>query len=200
MQDFRRFYVLMLYDSISQTFLNYNKGFVSEFTLKPKLFSVQSMAGIEEDEPEKYDYQTPVLCGDCKDHKNVNSYCRNCVVDLCDKCKARTLHKKHRVLPRTHPDVIRARKTKKSPCKRHPEKLCFTYCIKCKVPCCVICATNDHSGHSFSELDDAAKEAKKTIKSNIDGMETVLCSYQHQHEDIEDGISQYNQSFKRGWQ
>ena len=152
------------------------------------------MAGIEEDEYEKYDYQTPVLCGDCEGHKHVNSYCLNCAVNLCDKCKARSLHKKHRVLPRTHSEVIRSRKTKKSPCIRHPEKEYFTYCTKCKVPCCPICIIKDHSGHPFSDFEDAAKEARVAIESKIGNLETSLKSSEIQRQNIEDGISSYKKS------
>ena len=152
------------------------------------------MAGIEEDEYERYDYQTPVLCGDCEGHKNVNSYCLNCAVNLCDKCKGRSLHKKHRVLPRTHPDVIKSRKTKKSPCKQHPEKEYFTYCTKCKVPCCPICIIKDHSGHPFSDFEDAAKEARAAIESKIGNLKTSLHSSEIQRQNIEDGISSYKKS------
>ena len=155
------------------------------------------MAGIEDDEPEKYDYQAPILCGDCEGHKNVNSYCLNCVVNLCDKCKSRSLHKKHRVLPRTHPEVIRSRKTKKSPCKRHPEKEYFTYCTKCKAPCCPICAIKEHSGHEFSDIDDGAKEARETIESNIGDLQTSLRSSELQRQAVEDGISSYKKSVEQ---
>ena len=154
------------------------------------------MAGVEEDETEKYDYQTPVLCGDCEGHKNVNSYCLNCAVNLCDKCKGRSLHKKHRVQPRTHPEVIRSRKTK-SPCKRHPEKEYFTYCTKCKAPCCPICIIKEHSGHPFSDFEDAAKEARAAIESKIGNLETSLYSSEIQRQDIENGISSYKKSVEQ---
>ena len=155
------------------------------------------MAGIEEDEYEKYDYQTPVLCGDCEGHKNVNSYCLNCAVNLCDKCKARSLHKKHRVLPRTHPEVIRSRKTKTCPCERHPEKEYFTYCTKCKAPCCPICIIKDHSGHPFSDFEVAAKEARAAIESKIGNLQTSLHSSETQRQNIEDGISSYKKSVEQ---
>ena len=155
------------------------------------------MAGIEEDDPEKYDYQAPVLCGDCEGHKSVNSYCINCALNLCDKCKSRSLHKKHRVLPRTHPEVIRSRKTRKSPCKRHPEKEYFTYCTKCKALCCPICAIKDHSGHPFSDFEDAAKEAREIFESKICNLETSLHSSELQRQAVEDGILIYNKSVEQ---
>ena len=155
------------------------------------------MACIEEDETEKYDYQAPVLCGDCEGHKDVNSYCINCAVNLCDKCKSRSLHKKHRVLPRTQPEVIRSMKTKKSPCKHHPEKEYFTYCTKCKTPSCPICIINDHSGHQFSDFEDAGNQARETIESNIGNLETSLQFSELQRQAVEDGISSYKKSVQQ---
>ena len=101
------------------------------------------------------------------------------------------------MLPRTHPEVIRSRKTKKSPCKHHPEKEYFTYCTKCKAPCCPICAIKDHSGHSFSDFEDAAEEARVAIESKIDNLETSLHSSELKRHVVEDGISSYNKSVEQ---
>ena len=80
-----------------------------------------AMAGTEEEDTVS-DYQAPLLCADCEGHKSVESFCLSCKADICDFCKIRKLHKLHRILPRTHPDVRKARLTIKQPHKEHPGK------------------------------------------------------------------------------
>ena len=107
-----------------------------------------------------YDYQTPVVCGGCETPKNVKSFCFNCDADLCDACKGQLIHRKHTVLPRTHPKVVAARMSMKLPCKQHPEEHYTTYCNTCQTPCCPNCIPESHDRHSFSQLKQAAKDVR----------------------------------------
>ena len=155
------------------------------------------MAGVGQED--RYDYQAPALCGDCQNQRSVvSSYCLDCKVDLCDACKAKNLHKKHRALPRAHSAVKRARKVKKYPCKSHPDEHYFTYCSTCKTPCCPICAIKGHGGHSFRDIADVADDAKDVIKSNINALEVDL---QQTSEIVQKAImsriSQYNKSMEQ---
>ena len=121
-------------------------------------FNFQKMA--ESDESLGYDYQTPVVCGGCETPKNVKSFCFNCDADLCDSCKAQLIHRKHTVLPRTHPKVVAARMSMKLPCKQHPEENYTTFCNTCQKPCCPNCIPESHDRHSFSQLKQAAKDVR----------------------------------------
>ena len=47
----------------------------------------------EEDDGVSDHDQIPVLCGDCESCMDVTSYCLSCNIDICDKCKARKLHR-----------------------------------------------------------------------------------------------------------
>ena len=117
----------------------------------------------ESDDELGYDYQTPVLCGGCETHKNVNSFCLNCDANLCDSCKAQLIHRKHTVLPRTHPKVVAARMSMKLPCKQHLGENYVTYCSTCQKPCCPKCIPKNHTKHDFSELDFAAKGVRDKL-------------------------------------
>ena len=111
----------------------------------------------ESDDTSVYDYQTAVACGGCGTHKNVKSFCLNCDADLCDSCKGQLIHRKHTVLPRTHPKTVAARMSTKVPCKQHPGEYFGTYCNTCQKPCCHKCIPKNHDKHEFSNLDVAAK-------------------------------------------
>ena len=78
------------------------------------------MASPEEDDTVS-DYQAPLLCADCEGHKSVESFCLACKADICDFCITRH-HKLHKVLPRIHPVVRKARRTCtiKRPHKENP--------------------------------------------------------------------------------
>ena len=125
------------------------------------------------DESEVSDYQAPIICGDCQGHKDVNSYCLACLVNLCDRCKVKPLHKKHQVRPRTHPDAVRARKTVKDLCRYHPHNEYVTFCTDCKVPCCPACiSTNLHKNHTFTSIECAAEQARVGIEAYLQTLET----------------------------
>ena len=151
------------------------------------------MASLEDDdEDDVSDYQTPVICADCEGHKNVNSYCLGCNVDICDKCKNRKLHRKHRILPRTHREVRKARKTVREPCKNHPDKEFVTFCKRCNVPCCPDCISTEHFQHPFMDIEKAAEEAKSEIEARLQIFQgSTLPSAEQNHNRLIQGISEY---------
>ena len=110
-----------------------------------------------------YDYQTPVICGNCETPKNVTTFCLKCEANLCDQCKAHLIHRKHTVLPRTHPKVVAARMSMKLPCEQHPGEYYGTYCNTCQKPCCPKCIPKNHDKHEFSELGVAAKCVREQL-------------------------------------
>ena len=122
-----------------------------------------SIAMAENFDTSGYDYQTPVVCGGCETPKNVKSFCLTCDANLCDKCKAQLIHRKHTVLPRTHPKVVAARMSMKVPCKHHPGEYYGTYCNTCQKPCCHMCIPKNHDKHEFSELSIAAKGVRDKL-------------------------------------
>ena len=117
----------------------------------------------ENDDAFGYDYQTPVVCGGCETPKNVTSFCLNCDADLCDSCKTQLIHRKHTVLPRTHPKIVAARMSMNLPCKQHPGEYYGTYCNTCQKPCCPKCIPKIHDKHEFSDLDIAAKGKREQL-------------------------------------
>ena len=141
------------------------------------------------------DYQAPVMCEDCEGVRDVNSYCVDCKANVCDTCKPRRLHRKHRVLPRTHPEAAKARRKARFPCKFHSDKEYVTFCTICQEPCCVECISGAHDQHSFSEIETEARGAKEELTNILNMMEKhMLPALEESHRNLEDGISKYNQT------
>ena len=143
------------------------------------------------------DYQTPILCGDCQGHKDVNSYCMACDANLCDKCAKKPLHRKHPVRPRTHPDVIRARRKAKALCKAHPDKQYVMFCNDCKVPLCLDCM-NHHRNHSLETSEEAAKHARDVLQSQFSTLvKETLPTSEKIYKTMKDNIARYNEEWER---
>ena len=154
------------------------------------------MSGLNSDE-EQSDYQTPVICEDCEGNRDVRYFCLECKVNICEKCKGRRLHRKHRVLPRGHREVRNARKAAHSPCKEHPDKAYVTFCRKCKVPCCPDCISEKHNEHSFCSIEEVANEAREEIQTRQTDLEiSIIPLYQQRDADISNGILQYKMSIE----
>ena len=150
---------MILYQSKHKTFLYW-----SSFRLACTAFVFSYYRQMAESaDTSGYDYQTPVVCGNCETHRNVKSFCLNCDANLCDSCKAHLIHRKHTVLPRTHPKVVAARISIKLPCKQHPGEYYGTYCNTCQKACCHKCIPKNHTKHDFSELDVAAKGVRDQL-------------------------------------
>ena len=110
-----------------------------------------------------YDYQTPVVCDGCGTPKGVEFYCIKCDANLCDPCKTQLIHRKHTVLPLTHPTVVANRMSMKLPCKQHPGDSYGTFCNTCQKLCCPKCIAESHDKHSFSQLEQAAENIRKKL-------------------------------------
>ena len=152
-------------------------------------------SGEEEEEEDVSDYQTPVLCGDCESHKDVNSYCLSCNIDICDKCKTRKLHRPHKILPRTHSEVVRARKTVRHPCKEHPEQEYIIFCKGCQVPCCPDCMLGKHNQHFFIEIEEAADEARRSLPAILASLEeTTLPAEEYAYTSAANYVGKYKDS------
>ena len=146
-------------------------------------------------EPENYDCQIPVICDQCEGHQKVNSYCLDCKANICDKCKDKRLHREHKLLPRTHPKVAKARHLAKQLCKEHPGNSYMTFCNKCHIPCCAVCITNKHNQHNFSDIEHAADDAREDLKSYIGTLEgTVLQRSESNLKTFVDGMDKYEKS------
>ena len=101
----------------------------------------------------------------------VISFCLDCRANICDKCKEKRLHRGHELVPRTDPRVAGFRRFVKQQCKIHSGYYYITFCKKCKVPCCSICISKKHHEHSFSEIEDAAEEAKEDLTACLETLE-----------------------------
>ena len=145
-------------------------------------------------EPENYDYQIPVICDQCEGHQKVNSYCLHCKANICDKCKDKRLHREHKLLPRTHPKVAKARHLAKQQCREHPGNTYMTFCNKCNIPCCAVCITNKHNQHNFSDIEHAADDAREDLKSYVGTLGTVLQRSESIFNTFVDGMDRYEKS------
>ena len=152
----------------------------------------------DDDDDDQSDFQTPVICGDCEGNRDVRYVCLACDVNICEKCKGRRLHRQHRVLPRGHPEVTKARKTTRNPCTEHLDKEYVTFCRTCNVPCCPDCIAGKHNEHSFCSIDEAADKARKEIHNCLSALEeTILPSLEQRDTDISVGIGVYKESMRR---
>ena len=142
-------------------------------------------------------YQTPVTCEDCLGHKNVTSYCLNCKGNLCESCKDKNLHRRHRVLLRTDPEVTKARALSKRPCVNHPDNQYVAFCNKCQKPCCVACITDIHGNHDLISIEDAANEARIELEFKLSIIkEVTLPQIENDHKEITNGIEKYYRSIE----
>ncbi|KAK3093018.1 hypothetical protein FSP39_010091 [Pinctada imbricata] len=124
------------------------------------------------------DLLTPVVCDECGGQNDVTNYCLQCNANICNACKAThcntRLHRDHKVLSRTHTEVVRARRSKKVYCPRHRGKEYVTYCTRCEQPCCAVCITEEHDGHRFCDLEKAISETESEIHVLVHDLETDL--------------------------
>ena len=120
---------------------------------------------------------------ECVCHENVNTHCLDCRADICNGCRERCLAQGHNV-GSPHPL-----------CKHHTKPF-VTFCKQCKEPCCVICITKQHAGHTFTTIEDAAKETRINLEVALKTQDTMLTKLQNTRKDIEDDINAYNNAIQ----
>ncbi|KAK3083028.1 hypothetical protein FSP39_012003 [Pinctada imbricata] len=116
--------------------------------------------------------QTMVDCGVCGEKFDVNWFCKNCAGSICDKCyhihRKTEISRRHIVVPRTV-EVLRLHGPAKIAeiCQYHPTKEVSAYCNECKVPCCLLCLSNNHQRHVFSPIEDVYLSAEKNLDKYV---------------------------------
>ncbi|XP_033733305.1 uncharacterized protein LOC117322478 [Pecten maximus] len=109
-------------------------------------------------------------CSLCDSVDNVNCYCNDCQVALCDRCKeVHTRGKKTR-----NDDVVsigKASRQEDKPvpevCKLHPGKLCDLHCADCNEMLCSICVSKTHKHHNWKHLEETLPAVKEQIKEHM---------------------------------
>ncbi|XP_033762241.1 transcription intermediary factor 1-beta-like [Pecten maximus] len=109
-------------------------------------------------------------CSLCDSVDNVNWYCNDCQVALCDRCKeVHTRGKKTR-----NDDVVsigKASRQEDKPvpevCKLHPSKRCDLHCADCNEMLCSICVSKTHKHHNWKHLEETLPAVKEQIKEHM---------------------------------
>ncbi|KAK3094107.1 hypothetical protein FSP39_024195 [Pinctada imbricata] len=157
------------------------------------------MAASKETRIQYCDLLTPVICDECDGQNDVINYCLQCHANICGECKSThletRLHRDHIVLPRTHSEVVKARRSKKIYCPAHIGKEFVTYCRKCKQPCCATCITEKHNGHKFCDLEKVISQTESDVDSLVKDMETKIIPLNEESiSKLETHISLYKKS------
>nr|XP_034312129.1 uncharacterized protein LOC117684383 [Crassostrea gigas] len=97
-------------------------------------------------------------CGteDCEN--NCQFYCNDCHQSMCEQCR-----NEHRKSPDTKNHVLvpyqqRKRQLPEVKCQTHVNRYVDMLCKQCQVPLCSKCATKDHVGHTFIDLESVYAE------------------------------------------
>ena len=128
------------------------------------------------DVAEAYPTQKVVTCNVCGGSDSVPWFCKNCPGSLCDLCKeshkTTAISRKHSVVPRTQ-TVVRTHGPAKiaEQCPRHKGKDISTYCIGCKVACCVNCLAENHQSHMFCPIEEIYLEKEQGLNVYIKTLE-----------------------------
>lgn len=102
-------------------------------------------------------------------------FCYECKHALCNPCR-----KVHDKIPSTYRHKVkklnkvdRLAFQSELACETHGE-LFSIFCIGCNCLICSLCVVSTHKGHSFSSIDDVARNAKQTTKGFISQTKTKL--------------------------
>uniref|UniRef100_A0A8W8J2A0 B box-type domain-containing protein n=1 Tax=Magallana gigas TaxID=29159 RepID=A0A8W8J2A0_MAGGI len=112
-----------------------------------------------------------LVCGteDCE--KNCLFFCNDCHQQMCEQC--RDEHQKssdtknHEVVPYQQ----RKRQLPEVRCQIHVNKYVDMLCEQCQVPVCSKCATQDHGGHTFTDLETVYAEKCGVCLNEINKIE-----------------------------
>jgi len=110
--------------------------------------------------------EVKIVCDVCETLEQVNSYCRDCFWNICDKC--RKLHfrmnKNHELVP-----VFEGRLEKmhyKVKCSEHDCRFKY-FCKKCKLNICEECLATAHNDHGFKKVSEHAQSLKQNLHSKL---------------------------------
>ncbi|KAK3107897.1 hypothetical protein FSP39_024665 [Pinctada imbricata] len=124
------------------------------------------------------DLLTPVVCDGCGGEDDVINYCLQCNANICGECKSThcntRLTREHIILDRTHPEVVKSRRSKKIFCPQHTVKEYVTYCVRCNQPCCTTCIIEDHKGHEFADLESMISQTESEMDKLVHDFETDM--------------------------
>ncbi|KAK3086342.1 hypothetical protein FSP39_017096 [Pinctada imbricata] len=109
-----------------------------------------------------------VKCDLCDSVEDVNSFCKNCLQNLCDNCK-----KLHQKIPslRSHDigsigDGRRIKKSEDLLCSDHGEILTH-FCKTCSMNVCPKCLSN-HLKHDLSNIDEEGQRMKEELEKTLE--------------------------------
>lgn len=99
-----------------------------------------------------------LVCGTENCESNCQFYCNDCHRPMCEKCRD-----EHQRSPDTdNHEVVsyqqRKRQLPEVKCNFHVNKDLDMLCEQCQDPVCSKCATKDHGGHSFLDLETVYEE------------------------------------------
>eukprot|EP00105_Crassostrea_gigas_P033508 XP_011456910.1 PREDICTED: E3 ubiquitin-protein ligase TRIM71 isoform X2 [Crassostrea gigas] len=112
-----------------------------------------------------------LVCGTEECEKNCQFYCNDCHQQMCEQC--RDVHqkspdtKKHEVAPYQQ----RKRQLPEVKCHIHVNRYVDMLCEQCQVPVCSKCATKDHGGHTFIDLETVYAEKCAICLNEINKIE-----------------------------
>ncbi|XP_061175869.1 uncharacterized protein LOC133184806 [Saccostrea echinata] len=128
----------------------------------------------------------------------VQMYCDFCHVNLCKHCIGEHIadeYDKHKIVP-----FDQRKATLIYPkCATHPSKTCELQCKECDIPVCSSCFTsNQHKGHSFSDLSEIYNSKKNVIAKDTEEVQNIISpSYEEITKDIETQIADLDGEYEK---
>lgn len=129
------------------------------------------------------------LCDCCSDETNTDVghavkidvakwYCLPCKKNLCPSCRIRHMNSESQTAH--HLVESSARHNQQPParqpnhCPTHPDRDIVVFCRDCSVVICEQCFTEQHGGHTWSDVETAAEEFRQRIQQDIDKVQEHL--------------------------
>ena len=114
-------------------------------------------------------FHIPTPCSLCDEEDDVNSFCKECLQYLCDRCKR--LHGKSPYLKNHHivhyTEGYKIHKDESVVCEDHNEILSF-FCRTCSKHICNKCLTSKtHRSHEFTDIHTYSEEVTDRIQKKI---------------------------------
>ena len=107
-------------------------------------------------------------------------YCVDCNQKLCEGCSLpheRMRTGAHDVRPLTTELSAEQASLRESYCDKHPDKRYELYCFNCKGNICMKCFAISHRLHKCKEIEEAAKDIAKSVKTNMEPILLRITDY-----------------------